>query len=269
MINGGLSQGEVCKYMKFRADKNTELELQKCPHLLVGGCTGSGKSYLMKNMLCDILRDDEDARIFVVDPKCVDYQFLQTRNTTLDGQGLLPEFLFEGLSKEENMEIKQKWLMKGVSLMTRDQIESGFVERLLGWVIDRMNARYRSMMERGLVLWDGYPIIVMIDELADLIYWDRDKERDKEHRGRIERLLVKIATLGRAAKVHLILGTQRPDATVLSGQLRANIPTRICLKVNNDTERRIILGVGKKEVGGDERVLYYNGEYKGLIRDLK
>lgn len=243
--------------MKIRADKYTELELNKCPHILVGGCTGSGKSYLMKSMLCDMLMSKDDARIFVVDPKCVDYQFLQG-----------PDFYWDGLDDVGNWNVKRGWLRKGVSLLTRDQIESGFLERLLIWMVDRMNARYRDMMERGLVLWDGYPIILVIDELADVIYWDRDKERGPS-RGQIEKYLIKLSTLGRAAKVHLVLGTQRPDASILSGQLRANIPTRICLKVNNDTERRIILGAGKKEVGGDERVLYYNGDYKGLVRDLK
>lgn len=261
--------------MKFRADKETYLELQKCPHILVGGCTGSGKSYLMKSMLSDILRDEEDARVFVIDPKCVDYQFVETRSDITYSKGKMHvsnidrEFLFDGLDIEGNMDVKMGWLRKGVSLLVRHDIESGHVERLLGWAIERMNARYRDMMERGLVLWDGYPIIFVIDELADLIYFDRDKIRDRDVRGRIERLLVKIATLGRAAKIHLILGTQRPDATVLSGQLRANIPTRICLKVNNDTERRIILGCGKKEVGGGDRVLYYDGEYKPLRRELK
>ena len=250
--------------MKFKVDKNTELDLNKCPHVLVGGCTGSGKSYLMKSMLSDILLDSEDARVFVVDPKCVDYQFITNRK----------EFLWDGLDEDGNRMVKRMWLRKGVTLLTRDQIESGFLERLLEWMVDIMNARYRDMMARGIVLWDGYPIILVLDELADVIYYDRDKIRDTERkgsRGLIERLLVKIATLGRAAKVHLILGTQRPDATILSGQLRANIPTRICLKVNNDTERRIILGIGNKDLNSNrgERVLYYDGEYKKLVRELK
>ena len=255
--------------IEFRADRDNWLELDKCPHILVGGCTGSGKSYLMKSMLCDILMSNDDARIFVVDPKCVDYQFITNRK----------EFMWDGLSNRDNERVKDMWLCKGVSLLTRDTIESGFVERLFGWMVDKMNTRYRDMMDRGLTLWDGYPIIVVIDELADLIYWDRDKQRDTERRGsrgNIERYLVKIATLGRAAKVHLILGTQRPDATVLSGQLRANIPTRICLKVNNDMEKRIILGISGKELesrygigGRTERVVYYDGEYNKLVRELK
>lgn len=249
--------------MKFKVDKDTELELQKCPHILIGGCTGSGKSYLMKSILSDILRSPEEARVFVVDPKCVDYQFLSG-----------DKFYWDGLDDRGNWDVKRGWLRKGIVLMTREMIENGFVEAMLSEAINIMNRRYRDMMDRGLVLWDGYPIIIVIDELADLIYWDRDKERTRDERGRIERLLIKIATLGRAAKVHLILGTQRPDATVLSGQLRANIPSRICLKVNNDMERRIILGIGNKELEGrhgvrGERVAYYDGEYKKLVRELK
>lgn len=248
--------------VKFKVDKYHTLELQKCPHLLIGGCTGSGKSYLMKSVVSDILCGEPDVRLFIVDPKCVDYQFLEGS-----------KFNWDGLDSRGNREVKRCWLRRGLSLLTRDQIESGFVKRLLEWVIEQMNDRYKSMMERGLVLWDGYPIVLVIDELADLIYWDRDKERDKEPwsggRGKIEKLLVKIATLGRAARIHLILGTQRPDASILSGQLRANIPSRICLKVSNDTERRIILGVGRKDVGDKERMLYYDGEYQELIRELR
>lgn len=65
-----------------RYDKsfNQTIFLDKCPHILVGGTTGSGKSYLMKSMLCDILECEEDVRILVIDPKSVDYQFLKGRN---------------------------------------------------------------------------------------------------------------------------------------------------------------------------------------------
>ena len=82
----------------------------------------------------------------------------------------------------------------------------------------------------------------------------------------MEYYLVKLATLGRASGIHLILGTQRPDASILSGQLRANIPTRIGLRVVNNVERRIILGDSCKDLG--ERVLFYQGEYKTLSWDL-
>lgn len=62
--------------------------------------------------------------------------------------------------------------------------------------------------------------------------------------------------------IHLVLGTQRPDATILSGQLRANIPTRICVGCNNNIERRIILGDSCKDLG--ERVIFYQRYYENL-----
>lgn len=247
--------------VKFRVDVDTEIELGKCPHLLVGGCTGSGKSYLIKSIVTDILCGRPDVRMFVVDPKSVDYQFLECSM-----------FMWDGLTSEENKRVKDMWLRRGVSLLTREAIESGFVERLLGWLIEQMNARYKDMMSRGLTDWDKEKYIVVIDELTDLIYWDREKSgvRDRSgSRGNIERCLVKLSMMGRAAGIHLILGTQRPDASVLSGQLRSNIGCRICLKVANDMERRIILGTGKKECGVGERILSYQGEFKTLKRELR
>ena len=148
-------------------------------------------------------------------------------------------------------------------------------------------------------------IVLMVDELSDLIYWDRQKNMEKligyetevvgdgqgrmvedngqdngldtvresealelqygvyamvdsaewkMLKGNIEGSLIKLSILGRAAGIHLILGTQRPDASVLSGQLRANLPCRICLRVSNKMERRIILG---DSCNGAEREMKY------------
>ena len=72
--------------------------------------------------------------------------------------------------------------------------------------------------------------------------------------------------LGRAAGIHLVLGTQRPDANVLSGQLRANMPTRICLRVANKMERRIVLGMSGE---GQEREMVYLSQYSSLGWDLR
>lgn len=60
----------------IKCDRNTAIDLVKCPHILIGGTTGSGKSYLMKHILCDVLRSNE-CKVIVIDPKCVDYQFVR------------------------------------------------------------------------------------------------------------------------------------------------------------------------------------------------
>lgn len=323
------------------------VDLVRCPHILVGGATGSGKSYLMKSMLCDVLESSK-CKVIVVDPKSVDYQFVK--------YGMRP---WEGRSdKSEDEEVKSLWSMRGLRLYVRDDIDSMEVSRMLNSLCDEMSMRYRFLMSRGYVEWKDYElelekqdgqgeyggiwgderIVLFIDELADLIYWDRQKvcdvllgyedggvrrppfygvgctkvefmappfyggdgcgdgrgdggsgvcgmegvrERegvgdrvevrmdDKEWRlmrGSIEKYVVRLAMLGRAAGIHLVLGTQRPSSEILSGQLRANIPTRVCLPVSNPIERGIILGNRCKDLG--QRVLYYGGHFEELERDL-
>ena len=326
------------------------VDLVRCPHILVGGATGSGKSYLMKSMLCDVL-DSNKCKVIVVDPKSVDYQFVK--------YGMRP---WEGRSdKSEDEEVKSLWSMRGLRLYVRDDIDSMEVSRMLSSLCDEMSMRYRFLMSRGYVEWKDYEleqekreeqdrqeeqgeyggiwgderIVLFIDELADLIYWDRQKvcdvllgyedggvgvgedggvggmsrvefiappfygggcgdgrgygvregyggcgmegvrDRvevrmdDKEWRlmrGSIEKYVVRLAMLGRAAGIHLVLGTQRPSSEILSGQLRANIPTRVCLPVSNPIERGIILGNRCKDMG--HRVLYYGGHFEELERDL-
>lgn len=301
------------------------VDLVRCPHILVGGATGSGKSYLMKSMLCDVLESNK-CKVIVVDPKSVDYQFVK--------YGMRP---WEGRSdKSEDEEVKSLWSMRGLRLYVRDDIDSMEVSRMLNSLCDEMSMRYRFLMSRGYVEWKDYElerekrekrekqdgqgeyggiwgderIVLFIDELADLIYWDRQKvcdvllgygdvrdvggvevggmsrvefmappfyggDRvevrmdDKEWRlmrGSIEKYVIRLAMLGRAAGIHLVLGTQRPSSEILSGQLRANIPTRVCLPVSNPIERGIILGNRCKDMG--QRVLYYGGHFEELERDL-
>lgn len=270
---------KLCNGVTIKCDKNTAIDLVKCPHILVGGATGSGKSYLMKHILCDVLRSNE-CKVIVVDPKCVDYQFV-------NGIGKLEWDKSGELSKE----IKELWNCRGKLLLDADDISNYTVLRTLIALVKEMRLRYNYMKSYGYVQWSEYlntsnleregreymireeqsynyystmwgdtRLVLFIDELADLIYADRNKRN--KYRCMMEECIIKLSTLGRAAGIHLVLGTQRPDATILSGQLRANIPTRIGLKVTNNMERRIILGDSCKDLG--ERVLFYENEYREL-----
>lgn len=267
--------------VSIKVDKNTAIDLVKCPHILVGGTTGSGKSYLMKCMLRNVLESSE-CRVIVVDPKCVDYQFLLT------GKNFEPDLSYGD-------RLTKLWCMRGINMYDAEGIDDTSILRMLVSLVQEMRSRYNYMKKMGYVQWAEYlcdttswskgemaadassdyqfyeskvwgdrRLVLFIDELADLVYADRDKSN--RYRGRIEAMLIKLSTLGRAAGIHLILGTQRPDATILSGQLRANIPTRIGLKCNNSMERRIILGDSCSNLG--ERVLYYGGEYIELVREI-
>ena len=282
--------------VNIKVDKFTEIQLEKCPHILIGGSTGSCKSYLMKHIIKDIFKS-QDCRVIIVDPKCVDYECMLDEDRLimkLDNDWTRVLRLLGSLEKE--MRERYKYLKHrnyvdwssvlhegegSVSVLERDDKLKDIKDKLGELYGDstEMRAIFQQItnMEDNMrhdddeiryesPLWGDKRLVLVIDELADLIYSDRSKT-NLGSRGMMEYYLIKLATLGRASGIHLLLGTQRPDATILSGQLRANIPTRIGLRVVNNVERRIILGDSCKDLG--ERVLFYNGEYKTLAYELE
>jgi S-DNA-T family DNA segregation ATPase FtsK/SpoIIIE len=108
----------------------------------------------------------------------------------------------------------------------------------LGWAAREMDIRFGKISNGDDGPWSK--LVVVIDELANLILADKE----------IEKPIVRIASMGRAAGVHLVLATQRPSADVLTGLIRANVPTRICLPVVTRMDSRIIL-----DEGGGERLV--------------
>ena len=104
---------------------------------------------------------------------------------------------------------------------------------ILNWAVTEMENRYTEMKERGIKQWDGRKIVIVIDELADLMTTDRNN---------VETSLVRLAQKARAPGIHLVLATQRPDAKVLTGLLRANIPTKMALRVASAIDSRIAIG---------------------------
>lgn len=282
--------------VNIKVDKFTEIQLEKCPHILIGGSTGSGKSYLMKHMLKDIFKS-QDCRVIIVDPKCVDYECMLDEDRLimkLDNDWSRVLRLLGSLEKEMRERykyLKHRNYVDWSSVLHEGEGSVSVLERddKLKDIKDKLGELYGDSTEmRGILqqitnmednmrhdddeiryespLWGDKRLVLVIDELADLIYSDRSKT-NLGSRGMMEYYLIKLATLGRASGIHLLLGTQRPDATILSGQLRANIPTRIGLRVVNNVERRIILGDSCKDLG--ERVLFYNGEYKTLAYELE
>ena len=244
--------------IEVNVDKFTKIDLCKCPHILIGGSTGSGKSYLMKHMLKDIFGSDE-CRVVIVDPKCVDYEcmlgedrlimkvdndwprvlrllgslekemrerykYLKSRNYVDWSSVMLEGMSGREMSADRDNKIKE--IQEKLKELYGDNPEvSGIFQQIIN-AEDNMRADADDMCYES-PIWGSKRIVLVIDELADLIYSDR---------------------------------------TILSGQLRANIPTRIGLRVVNNVERRIILGDSCKDLG--ERVLFYQGEYKSLSYDL-
>jgi S-DNA-T family DNA segregation ATPase FtsK/SpoIIIE len=131
----------------------------------------------------------------------------------------------------------------------------------LTWCVNEMERRYKVMSAAGVRDIAGYNqgnvpmprIVVVIDELADLMMVAGKK---------VETLIARIAQKARAAGIHLIVATQRPDAKVVTGLIKANIPTRIGMRVSSEINSRIILDVGGAEslLGNGDMLYLANGE---------
>lgn len=189
------------------------VDIEKSPHLLVAGATGSGKSVLMHNIIISLLMKNtpKDAQLVIIDPKRVELSFYK-------GSGML----LKPIAKEKE-EIKE----------------------VLKELINEMEFRYKFMESRKIRKWQGQKIYVFIDEFADLVMTS-DKTTYN--------YIVRLAQLSRAAGIHLIIATQSPRREVITGLLKNNIPTRICLKVKSGIDSRIVL-----DHEGAEKIPLYNG----------
>lgn len=253
-------------------------DLRALPHLLVTGTTGSGKSVALNTMICSFLlrATHHEVRMILVDPK-------QLELSVYNG---VPHLLAPAITD-----------------MTQ-------CERALQWAIAEMTSRYERMAALGVrnlesyaervaecartgerPVWpqthplagrpvplDGLPLLVIvIDELSDLMI---------QTRGSVETELVRLAQMGRAAGLHLILSTQRPSREVLTGLIKANFPTRLTFRVTSKVNSRIVLdahGAETLQGNGDglllapgqanlQRLLgplVTEGEVQALVRFLK
>lgn len=200
------------------------LDIAKCPHLLIAGTTGSGKSVMMHNVICSLLlkNSPKTARLLLIDPKMVEFKFFYKDSPMLwDEVQTDPE--------------------KALSALNRAS--------------DEMMRRYEIMSEQGIRFWTGEKLYIVIDEIADLIYTAGKK---------VEKVVANIARLGRGAGVHLIIATQHPKADILTRQITANIDTRIALKVFDASASRLVLNaVGAQDLKGKgDALLRYDGELK-------
>ena len=205
--------------------------IAKLPHLLIAGTTGSGKSVCTNSLIISLLykASPEEVRLIMVDPKMVELGIYNG----------IPHLL--------------------IPVVTDPKKAAGALQ----WAVVEMMKRYRTFSEMGVRKLDEYntkaaksggeipkmpSIVVVIDELADLML-----VAAKE----VEESIVRIAQMGRAAGIHLIVATQRPSADVITGVMKANIPSRIAFAVASSLESRIILDqVGAEKLVGRGDMLY-------------
>ena len=202
--------------------------ISKLPHLLVAGTTGSGKSVCLNSMILSLLykATPDEVRMIMIDPKMVEF-------IVYNG---LPHLL--------------------VPVVTDVKKAAGALQ----WAVVEMMKRYRLFSEAAVRDIDSYndhmhrtgegaqipKLVVVIDELADLMMTAAKEVEDS---------VCRIAQMGRAAGVHLVIATQSPRADVITGLMKANIPSRIALRVSSALESRIIL-----DAGGNADKLVGNGD---------
>lgn len=210
---------------KASGGETVMVDLAKMPHLLVAGATGSGKSVFINTIVACLLMEKSPAemRLLLVDPKRVE---------------LTP---YNGVPH----------------LLTPVVVETDKVVGLLKGLIQEMFSRYRKMEEVGVRNIDGYNtkmsekmpyIVIAVDELADLMMTAAFD---------VERSLCRLAQLGRATGIHLVVATQRPSVDVVTGLIKANFPSRVSFGVTSQIDSRTILDTaGAEKLLGRGDMLY-------------
>ena len=205
--------------------------LAKMPHLLIAGTTGSGKSVMTNTLISSLLyrNSPSDMKLIIVDPKQVEMAQYQD----------IPHLLTPIITQTEKALSAMKWAVgemeRRYSLMAEEKVKN----------IADYNAKMAKKSDESKDS-DEKPgkmpyIVIIIDEMADLMMM-----AGKD----LEMLIVRIAQKGRAAGIHLVLATQRPEVKVITGLIKANIPGRIAFAVGSQMDSRIML-----DQGGAEKLL--------------
>lgn len=205
-------------------------DLAKMPHLLIAGATGSGKSVCINSILMSILchASPEEVKMIMVDPKVVELA------------------VYNGIPH----------------LLCPVVTDAKKAANALNWAVNEMTQRYAKFAEAAVRDFKGYNeyqkmngekelplILVVIDELADLM-----QVASKE----VEESISRLTAMARAAGIHLLIATQRPSVDVITGVIKANIPSRIAFAVSSQVDSRTILDmVGAEKLLGKGDMLYY------------
>lgn len=208
-------------------------DLAKAPHLLIAGSTGSGKSVCMNTLIMSLLFrfSPAELRLILVDPKVVELEMYRP----------LPHLIAPVVNDPKKVPIALRW---GVNEMERRyKILARVKAKNLGSFNGRQMESPPILDEEGHVIPASLPLLVIIiDELADIMMTEAKSD--------VETSICRIAQKGRAAGIHLVIATQTPRKDVVTGLIKANLPTKIAFKVGSNMDSRVIL-----DSGGAEKLL--------------
>lgn len=220
------------------AGKSIVADIGNMPHLLIAGATGSGKSVCINSLIVSILykSSPEDVKLILIDPKVVELNHFNG----------IPHLL--------------------IPVVTDPKKAAG----ALNWAVQEMVGRYKLFANKGVKDLQSYnekvqppeenklpQIVVVVDELSDLMMVAP---------GEVEDAICRLAQMARAAGIHLVIATQRPSVDVITGLIKANIPSRIAFAVSSHTDSRTILDMGgaEKLLGRGDMLFYPVGANKPI-----
>lgn len=208
--------------------------LAKMPHVLVAGTTGSGKSVTIHSIITSLLYKNgpEDLRLIMVDPKRVELTLYNK----------IPHLLTNVITDPKKTILALKWAAREMD-RRYDILQAESVQN-----IESYHSNVYGKAKKGVEMERLPYIVIVIDELADIM---------QAYPRELESAIVRLAQMSRAVGIHLVLSTQRPSVNVITGLIKANIPTRVALQVSSQVDSRTILDQsGAEKLLGAGDMLY-------------
>jgi len=229
--------------------KTVVTDIAKMPHLLIAGATGSGKSVCINTLIMSILykAKPSDVKMIMIDPKVVEL-------STYNG---IPHLLIPVVTDPKKASSALNWAVMEMTDRYKKFAEYG-VRNLKGY-----NKKVEEVLAQDDTREDGDlqklpQIVIIVDELADLMMVAP---------GEVEDAIVRLSQLARAAGIHLVIATQRPSVNVITGLIKANVPSRIAFSVSSGVDSRTIIDMnGAEKLLGKGDMLFYPSGYQKPVR---
>lgn len=220
-------------------------DIGKMPHLLIAGATGSGKSVCINTLIMSILykADPKDVKLIMVDPKVVELSIYNG----------IPHLMIPVVTDPKKASAALNWAVVEMNERYKRFADVGVRD------IKSYNAKIKQVEYLNDERYKKMPqIVIIVDELADLMMVAK---------GEVEEAICRLAQMARAAGLHLVIATQRPSVNVITGLIKANVPSRIAFAVSSAVDSRTIIdGSGAEKLLGKGDMLFFPQGYPKPVR---